>query len=59
MKCPARILTKFTRDCDEVLAVGRSLRLHHRDLSCDLLTIVVLTVGRCGERLCYEDLRIT
>lgn len=51
----AWLLTKFTRNGDEVLTVGRSLRLHDGDLRGDLLTVVVLTIRRLG----HQDLRVT
>lgn len=39
------VLTKFTRNCDEMLtAVGRSLRLHHGDLRGDLLAVLILAI---------------
>lgn len=39
------VLTKFTRNCDEMLTTaGRSLRLHHGDLCGDLLTVLVLGI---------------
>lgn len=43
------VLTKFTRNGDEVLAGRRSLRLNHSDLSCDLLAILI--IWWCSERL--------
>lgn len=39
------VLTKFTRNCDEMLtAAGRSLRLYDGDLRGDLLTVLVLGI---------------
>lgn len=51
------LLTKFTRNGDEVLSVRRSLCLHNSDLSRNLLSILVLTV--LVERLSDKDLRVT
>lgn len=53
-----KIIVQLTRDGYEVLAVGRSLRLHYGNLRGHLLTIMTLAVWCCCDRLSHQDLGV-